>query len=76
MENAASVCNAMIHKYLFVLDMLDQNRFKYLQFQVKLAMVLLQIIWPVFAALFLLRIDMQPDKEVKVAKLVSYLRCW
>jgi hypothetical protein len=70
-SSVTTVCNAAIHKYLFVADLVGQNLLKIPQIYLNLLMFFLQIAWPLIAVLFLLNMDLHPAEVLEDNKKVG-----
>jgi hypothetical protein len=73
MVNIATMCNATIHRYLFVSDFAGDKQHRLPKIFVNTFMVFLQIIWPLVAATLLLKIDFHPSATIEENKNVNFL---
>jgi hypothetical protein len=71
MTNVSTMCNAAIHKYLFVSNLTGEGGYKLSQTYVYLFMVFLQVIWPLVAAFSVLKIDYQTGAMIEETRSVS-----
>lgn len=71
MSAIATVCNATIHKYLFVFGSIGKNKFKLSKTKVYFFMFFLQSLWPLVGALTVTIIDLRPLKAMEESKMVS-----
>lgn len=72
MFNIATVCNAAIHKYLFVSELVDQSSYNFSKLQVNTLMIFLQFLWPLLATLLSLKTPIQPVWAVEESKTVGF----
>lgn len=73
-SSTASVTNATIHKYLFVVDLVGENPHKFSRAHINTFMFFIQFWWPLIGILIALRIDFFPAKTVEESKEVSLSR--
>jgi hypothetical protein len=68
----ATICNATIHKYLFVADLVGQNDFKIRKIYIHLLMFFVQIPWPLIGIIITLNANFQPASVIEKGKAVSF----
>jgi hypothetical protein len=68
----ATVCNATIHKYLFVAELVSQKDHALPQWVVNFLMFFLQILWPIIGIILCLGIDVQPASVIEESRIVSF----
>jgi hypothetical protein len=71
LASMATVCNATIHKYLFVAELVSQKDHALPQWLVNFLMFFLQILWPIIGLILCLGIDVQPAMIIEENKEVG-----
>jgi hypothetical protein len=71
----ATVCNATIHRFLFVSDLIAPGYNKISKTFVNSLMVFLQIVWPLIAAIMAAQVDMKPHHVIEESKKVGVCFC-
>jgi hypothetical protein len=72
MANIGAVFNATLHKYLFVVDLVDQHQRKMPKTYIHVFMFTTQFIWPIIGVLMALKIDWRPAKLIEESRLVRF----
>lgn len=70
-SSMATVCNATIHRYVFVSNLVDQNSKNISKSHIYILMFIIQIVWPLIAVLACLKIDLRPQQALDEFKIVS-----
>ena len=69
----ATICNATIHRYVFVSDLVDRNAKRDSKIHIYILMFIIQVVWPLAAVLVCLRIDLRPKQALDEFSFVSFL---
>jgi hypothetical protein len=72
LASMATICNATIHRFLFITELFAENYYKIPKLYVNSAMFFVQILWPLSGAILTSRVEMRPENVVNESKKVKF----